>query len=773
MTLRRHPELWLCLLLATLSLRGTTVADSLPTAPAKTSNLRLAAPIERWDEAIPLGNGLTGGLLWGGERQLKLSLDRGDLWDNRRPDVWSRPDCNYATMRRLVDGNKQPVLEEMFRKAYLRFAYPTKIPAGRLEIDLAEGVRAEQFVLDLASATGRVELNGGTVDAIFHATEPVALLRFDGVDAKCRLMPPAAVETLHYAPAEFAREGNVQWFVQKTHDQRAFAVVVATHSDGRTTEMAVAITSTDDAADPLSLGRERVRSALERGYAALLGSHVGWWNTFWNRSAVALPDAAIQQHYDLVRYFYGAASRRGAPPIPLQGVWTADRGGLPPWKGDFHNDLNTQMTYWAHFTSGHFEQGASFIDFLWNHLPKHRRFATDFFGTSGAAVPGVMSLAGDPIGGWCAYSLSPTMGAWIAHSFHQHWRYTMDERFLNERAYPYCEAIARCLEELLEPDERGRLKLPLSSSPEYHENAAKSWLTPNSNFDLSLLRWLFAALAEMAGARGDAAAADHWNGLLDRLDPLAVEGESGPLRISPDESLAFSHRHFSHLMAIFPLGTLHVEGSDRDRQVIEASIAELRRHGSERWTGYSFAWLACMAARAGQPELALENLDIYLKTFISRNGFHLNGDFKRLGYSGFNYRPFTLEGNFAAGQAVHEMLLQSWGGTVRVFPAVPKAWDDVAFTDLRAEGAFAVSARRQGGRTILVRIRAGRDATLRLRDPFGGRQVVWNGPNVRRDKGDYVCELAKGKTLVGRVGEEDSHDEHCGSIFRRSRAPGR
>ena len=89
----------------------------------------------------------------------------------------------------------------------------------------------------------------------------------------------------------------------------------------------------------------------------------------------------------LVRYFYGAASRRGAPPIPLQGVWTADAGELPPWKGDYHNDLNTQMTYLAHRTSGDFDEGATFLDYLWDLLPKFRQFAKEFYDAPGAAVP--------------------------------------------------------------------------------------------------------------------------------------------------------------------------------------------------------------------------------------------------------------------------------------------------------------------------------------------------------------------------------------------------
>jgi len=102
------------------------------------------------------------------------------------------------------------------------------------------------------------------------------------------------------------------------------------------------------AADPVGIARDRVASALAAGYEKMIGPHRAYWADFWAKSSVRVPEADILRHYYLVQYFYGAASRRGSPPMPLQGVWTADAGGLPPWKGDYHNDLNTQMTYIAY-----------------------------------------------------------------------------------------------------------------------------------------------------------------------------------------------------------------------------------------------------------------------------------------------------------------------------------------------------------------------------------------------------------------------------------------
>lgn len=723
-----------------------------PLGPAPESDLILAAPIDRWDEAIPLGNGLMGGLLWGGDGEVRLSLDRGDLWDLRTPEMLLRDDWTFATIRKLVAAKDQAKMVEMFDQPYNAVPYPTKIPAGRLVLSLDPAQAATRFRLDLRRAIGRVEMAKSPIDVFFSAAEPIAMIRASGSAPRATIIAPASLSKLGYAPPETMSEGNESWTIQEAALGLKYAVAIGSRRAGDATEIALTIASTRDGPDPLGLGRARIRTALDAGFERMLVPHIRWWARFWSASGVGLPEPAAQQHYDLIQYFYGAASRRGAPPIPLQGVWTADEAGLPPWHGDYHNDLNTQLTYWPYLAAGHLDEGLCFLDFLWDLLPEHRRFAKRFYDAPGAAVPGVMTLDGKPMGGWGQYSLTATQGGWVAQAFYLHWKMTCDPQFLAERAYPYCAAIGECLAALLAPAADGKLKLPLSSSPEIHDNSLAAWLAPNSNYDLAILRWLFGALAEMADARNDGAAAARWRSLLDKLDPLAVEGEAGALRISPAESLPGSHRHHSHLMAIHPLGLITIEGSERDRKIIEASLAQLDRFGTAAWCGYSFSWRACIAARAGDAEGAWKNLDIYLRAFITRNGFHVNGDFKRLGYSSFTYRPFTLEGNFAAAQAVQEMLLQSWGGTVRIFPAVPARWGDVSFRDLRAEGGFRVSAARRGSSTDWVRVASERGGTLRLRDPFGGRNISWSRPGVEKACADYTCVLGAGEALEGTPG---------------------
>jgi alpha-L-fucosidase 2 len=149
--------------------------------------------------------------------------------------------------------------------------------------------------------------------------------------------------------------------------------------------------------------------------------------------------------------------------------------------------------------------------------------------------------------------------------------------------------------------------------------------------------------------------------------------------------------------------------------------------------------MACLRARVGDAEAALRNLDIYTRAFTLRNGFHANGDQTASGFSDFTYRPFTLEGNFLAMQAVHEMLLQSWSanpgsgdpGVIRLFPATPWRWHNASFENLHAEDGHRVSARRENNATTWFRIVAGKDGLIRIRDNFGGCVPRWNCAGIR------------------------------------------
>jgi len=350
------------------------------------------------------------------------------------------------------------------------------------------------------------------------------------------------------------------------------------------------------------------------------------------------------------------------------------------------------------------------------------------------------------------------MSAWSAHLFYLHWRYTMDEVFLRERAYPWVRDVGVCMLALLKPDATGNLVLPLSSSPEVFDNSHRAWMQPNSNYDVMSLRMLFLSLTEMADALGKQDDAARWRKASERLGPYHVRVD-GTLKLSANEDLPASHRHFSNLMGLHPFNLITAEGGAGDTRMIDASLAEWDAMGTKEWCGYSFSWMSALRARVGRAEEALRLLEIYTRAFILRNGFHANGDQTKSGYSNFTYRPFTLEGNFLAMHAVHEMLVQSWSATpgerdtevIRIFPATSARWQDASFEDLRAEGGYRVSARRESGATTWFRVTASRAGVLRVRDNFGGRAPSWNRGGVRKVGANFEAQMKAGDVVEATV----------------------
>lgn len=746
------------MLLAAIAAMSLAMQQSPKPPPYLPEPIVLKAPIERWDEGIPLGNGMIGVLVWGGGNKINLSLDRGDLWDLRTPATFKEPGWTYANMQKLVAAKNQAELVRLFDAPYEEVPYPTKLPAGRVEIELPADFQANEFELDLKKGLAIVRGNGGQVQIYVSPKDPVIVVECSGL-MKSVLIPPVGVKKLGYQPARSEADEDIHSFVQVAADQMKFCVSeIRSRLFGAGSQVMITVVSSADGDDLKRLATYYLLRSHATPGGKIEEENVSWWRKFWATSSVQIPDERLQRHYDFVRYLYGAGSRKGAPPMPLQGVWTADEGGLPPWKGDYHNDLNTQMTYLAYHAAGLTEAGETWLDFLWKLLPEFRKFAKSFYGVEGAVVPGVMTLDGKPMGGWGMYSLSPTNGAWVAQSFYLHWRYTMDRKFLKDRAYPFCKEIGLALKALLKEDPKDYhfLKLPLSSSPEIHDNSLAAWLTPNSNYDQALMDWLFGALVEMADELGlRKTDSNDWRSVAVWLGPLNFDPKTDALTLARGEPFAESHRHFSNAMAIHPLGLISVDGWEGQRKSVQATIDTILKQGTAWWCGYSFSWMACMLARAGRGEEALRYLKDYERAFTLRNGFHANGDQTKSGLSNFTYRPFTLEGNFLAMQAVQEMLLQSWGGSVRVFPAVAKEWQDCEFHDLRAEGGFKVSAKRQHGLTVWVRVEATVDSELNLRDPFAGQTPTWNRKDVKLDGPNYIVKLKKGQVLEGRASPED------------------
>ena len=232
-----------------------------------------------------------------------------------------------------------------------------------------------------------------------------------------------------------------------------------------------------------------------------------------------------------------------------------------------------------------------------------------------------------------------------------------------------------------------------------------------SNYDLALLLNLYESLEKYSIFLKDPME-EKWKEIRKRLPKLAVN-EKKVLMLSPDESLEESHRHFSNAIAVSPLGLISCEGEGRE--IIDAVIKDYERLGTGQWVGYTFTWMAHLYALQGNGEKAAEYLNIFWKYFCGPNGFHLNGDFQKKGYSDFTYRPFTLEGNMFGADALQEMLFQMKDGKIRLFPAIPEEWKEkeVSFENFRGENGLMCSAKIEDG-ILTWKIRSEKSRTVSL-----------------------------------------------------------
>lgn len=692
-----------------------------------------------WDEGVPLGNGTIGALVWNNDGQLRMSLDRTDLWDLRPTDSIAGDNYSFEWVEEHIrSGNYLPV-QQKFDHPYDREPAPAKIPGAALQFPLDSLGEPSAVRLYLADALCEADWSNGTrMQTFVHATQPVGWFRFENLPDQIEpdIIPPiyqspshdtavvhsgADLERLGYSQGTVIREPGMIHYRQEGYGGFAYDVCVRWKRDGNTLTGVWSVTSSLGSDDACQLTAQAQERGIERDFA----SHLEFWDKYNAASAVQLPDSVLQKQYDNEMYKFGSLARSNGYPISLQGVWTADNGKLPPWKGDYHHDLNTQLSYWPAYTGNHLDEGSGYLNTLWNQRDTYKRYTRQYFGTDGMNVPGVCTLTGEPMGGWIQYAMSQTVGAWLAQHFYLHWKYSADRDFLAGRAYPFVKDVAVYMEQNSMVDSAGVRRLEFSSSPEMFDNSINAWFTDMTNFDLSLMHFIFGAAAEMAAELQLADEAAHWTGIAEQLPEFDTD-DDGALTLAKGYPYAASHRHLSHALAIHPLGIIDWGNGPQDQAVIKATLDKIKGYGPDWWTGYTYSWYANMQARAFNGNEAAEALRTFAECFCLPNTFHVNGDQSGTGKSQFTYRPFTLEGNFAFASAIQEMLIQSHTGVVRLFPAIPDHWSDVGFNSLRTMGGFLVSAQRTGGKVSHVEVYSDHGGQITL--AFDGREITADVP---------------------------------------------
>ncbi|WP_405662529.1 glycosyl hydrolase family 95 catalytic domain-containing protein [Streptomyces sp. RK9] len=487
---------------------------------------------------------------------------------------------------------------------------------------------------------------------------------------------------------------------------------------------------------PQSTARDRalraVRAAARLPYDTLAAPHRSWWDAYYRKSFLSLPDARMQRFYWIQLYKIAAAARRDAPVMATCGPWLEPT----PWPNTWWN-LNVQLEYWLIHGANHLELDAvtralsEFRDNLAKEVAAPYR--TDSLGVPRTTDTRLVNGASVTNGGYGVGipgqdPPTPEVGnlTWALHNVWLSYRHTMDTAILRDVLFPLLRGAVNYYLHFLRPGADGKLHLPATFSPEYGGNSR------DCNYDLMLLTWGCRTLLKTTELLGlDDELAPRWREVLTRL--VAYPTDANGYMIGADIPYAKSHRHYSHLLAVYPL--YEVTGrAPAEKALIEKSLAHwVGFEGALQ--GYTFTGAASISALLGKGEDALKYLGQLMSRFVQANTMY-----KESG-------P-VIETPLSAAQSLHDMVCQSWGDVIRVFPALPAAWPDLTVHDFRTQGAFLLSAVRERGATRWVRLVSEAGAPCVVRHGIAGPVEVRDArgrPLRHEDAGGGALRITLGK----------------------------
>jgi hypothetical protein len=414
----------------------------------------------------------------------------------------------------------------------------------------------------------------------------------------------------------------------------------------------------------LVVAKRTILDASKTPTAKMMKEHRDWWHAFYQKSFLSIPDGQMESFYWIQMYKMASCSRPDGPALDLFGPYFR----VSPWPGLWWN-LNIQLTYWNVLQSNHLELGENLITLI-----------------DGQFEPLLKKFDRQSLGDF----------TWLMHNYWLQLRYGGNWQVLNEKWLPKAIQIAKLYEKRLSRNEKGQLEMSEMESPEYE--GFKTY--KNSSYNISLYRWLLTAMIECAEKNKLASSEiGEWKKTLSDLIPLPTN-ENG-IMIGSEQPLDKSHRHYSHLLGLYPLFVLNPD-SENDRQLIDKSVVHWHKIGDGKGlAGYSYTGAASLYGALGRGN----DTEIILHKFLNGNlglGKLLGNTF----YVESGGKSPVIETPLSAANAISEMLLQSWGGKIRIFPAMPDKWKNAYFDKLRTQGAFLVSAAYTNGQTQWVQIKS-------------------------------------------------------------------
>jgi alpha-L-fucosidase 2 len=413
--------------------------------------------------------------------------------------------------------------------------------------------------------------------------------------------------------------------------------------------------------------------------------------------------------FQLGRYLLIASSRPGGLPANLQGLWNVSNS--PPWRGDYHSNIDLQMCYWPADLTGLGECHVPLLDFIAAQAPVYRKnmqrdpeMVKRFPGHRGWTIRTESGVFGAS-----SWELNTPANAWYCHHLWQHFEFGQDREFLRTRAYPIMREICEFWIDHLITMPDGRLATPDGWSAEWGPRE------PAVTYDQQLIWDLFnntVAAADVLGV--DKPFRDQLAAMRDKLVTPSV-GKHGQLKewLEDKDDMESRYRHVSHLWALYPGQQITPRGTPEWAAAARVSLNargddERGKDAPSGAVGWSIAWKASFWARLHDAERAYK----LVRMFVRPQSKQATDSF--VGANLIN-RLFQLEGQFGHTAAIAEMLLQSHAGDIHLLPALPAAWPDGKVTGLRARGGFIVDLEWKKGKVIRYRVASHEPRDVKVR----------------------------------------------------------
>jgi len=448
------------------------------------------------------------------------------------------------------------------------------------------------------------------------------------------------------------------------------------------------------------------------------------WGTFWSKSAVEFQDRELERIWYHNQYFLACCLREGKVAPGLFGNWSSGRIGTA-WHGDYHMNYNTEQVWWGVFSSNHAEQHLPYVELCEKLTVLGEAYAKDKFGLPGAfffhsAYPVPSKVNPYPVPPW-GYEVCET--PWTVQSLWWHYLYTQDREFL-ERAYPMLRAACRFLAAYVQQGGDGRYHIIPTVSPENWGFTVDMRLNKDCIIDLALSQFVLKATAEAARILGvDADESARWHEIGTHMAAYpTVDGPYGEVWLDvPGAPAEWIYNVPVTLAPVFPGEQIGLESSAEQLVIARRSAQTVRLEG-----GNDLVFQPLVRARLGMLDIAWFKQEVRysrLPNGIANDRVRQSGGrYGEMTDFDFMMRMGVWTENLSLPAVLNECLLQSYSGVMRLFPNTTNL-GPARFRDLRAAGAFLVSAEWDGQAVASVRILSEKGATLRLRNPWGEAAV--------------------------------------------------